>query len=122
MIRWLKDTIKSIIIWLKFRIELRFYTSCRISLQSEFEGANKIYPHTSFSGKMGYGSYIGPHCSISANVGRFTSIAPYVRTNIGRHPYTYPYATTSPMFFLQENKMDRLLQIDKSLKNLWRNQ
>lgn len=48
---------------------------------------------------MGYGSYIGPNCEITANIGRFTSIAPFVRTNCGVHPYTYPYATTCPMFF-----------------------
>ena len=48
---------------------------------------------------MGYGSYIAPHCEIVANIGRFTSIAPYVRTNRGLHPYTFPYATTCPMFF-----------------------
>ena len=48
---------------------------------------------------MGYGSYIGPYCEITANIGRFTSIAPYVKTNSGIHPYTYPYVTTCPMFF-----------------------
>ena len=99
MLRGLKHFIKLLIVRLKYRREVIFSSSCNVSLDSEFEGANKIYPHTSFSGKLGYGSYIGPNCSISANIGRFTSIAPYVRTNNGRHPYTYPYATTSPMFF-----------------------
>ena len=68
-------------------------------MQSNFEGANKIYPHTSFEGRMGYGSYIGPYCEIKANIGRFTSISPYVRTNRGIHPISAPYATTCPMFF-----------------------
>lgn len=75
------------------------YKNCIISLDSDFEGANKICNHTLFSGRMGYGSYIGPYCSLSAKIGRFTSIAPYVRNNSGIHPYTYPYATTCPMFF-----------------------
>lgn len=70
-----------------------------VSLRSRFEGANKVYPHASFNGSMGYGSYIGPYSEIDANIGRFTSIAPFVRTNRGIHPYTYPYATTCPMFF-----------------------
>ena len=48
---------------------------------------------------MGYGSYIGPNCEILAEVGRFSSIAPFVRTNSGIHPYTEPYATTCPMFY-----------------------
>ena len=78
-------------------IQISFTSS--VSLKSHFEGTNKIYPHTCFGGSMGYGSYIGPHCEIIANIGRFTSIAPYVRTNYGVHPYTYPYATTCPMFF-----------------------
>lgn len=99
MFSYIKRVIKYLLIRLKFRDKVRFSNSCIISFESYFEGANKIYPHTLFSGKMGYGSYIGSHCSIAANIGRFTSIAPYVRTNSGIHPYTYPYATTCPMFF-----------------------
>ena len=48
---------------------------------------------------MGYGSYIGHHSHIGAQIGRFTSIAPFVHTNRGIHPITYPYATTSPAFY-----------------------
>lgn len=99
MIRWLKDIVKNLIIWLKFRKKLKFFSSCRISLESDFEGANKIYPHTSFSGRMGYGSYIGSNCDFSAIIGRFSSIGPYARSNRGIHPITSPYATTCPMFF-----------------------
>ena len=99
MFRRIKQFIKIVIVRIKYRREVILSSSCNVSLDSEFEGANKICPHTSFSGKLGYGSYIGPNCSISAIIGRFTSIAPYVRTNNGRHPYTYPYATTCPMFF-----------------------
>lgn len=96
----LKQYIKYFIFKLKYRRgKIFLFRSCNISLDSSFEGANKIYPHTNFSGTIGYGSYIGPYCAIAANIGRFTSIAPYVRTNRGIHPYTYPYATTCPMFF-----------------------
>lgn len=99
MLRFIKHFIKSVVIWLKFHKDLKFFFSCDISLKSFFEGANKIYPHTSFSGNMGYGSYIGPKCEIDANIGRFSSIAPHVRTNRGIHPIVEPLATTCPMFF-----------------------
>ena len=68
-------------------------------MDSYFEGANKLDKHVLFRGKLGFGSYVGAHCEIEANIGRFTSIAPYVHNNRGTHPYTYPYATTSPMFY-----------------------
>lgn len=95
----IKKLIKYIFTRIKFRKTCIFDYSCNIGIKSKFEGANKIYPNTIFSGKMGYGSYIASNCEISANIGRFTSIAPYVRTNNGMHPYTYPYVATSPMFF-----------------------
>ena len=78
---------------------LQFYPSCNISIRSKFEGANKIYPNTEFSGTMGYGSYIQRDCRIEAHIGRFTSIAPFVKINHGRHPFTIPFATCSPMFY-----------------------
>lgn len=95
----LKQLVKYVVLKWKYHKKLTFPYSCNISLHSSFEGANKIHPHTKYRGKMGYGSYIGPYCEITANIGRFTSIAPYVKTNSGLHPYTYPYATTCPMFF-----------------------
>jgi acetyltransferase-like isoleucine patch superfamily enzyme len=93
--RLLKNTLLALTKWDK----LIFYSSCDLSLKSKFEGANKIYQHTLFRGNMGYGSYIAQHCMLAANIGRFTSIAPYVRNNRGVHPISYPYATTCPMFF-----------------------
>ena len=96
---YLKRVIKYI--WLKWKWygKLQFDITTNINRNSYFEGANKIYPHSYFSGKLGYGSYIGPHSIIIANIGRFTSIAPYVRTNTGVHPLYKPFATTSPMFY-----------------------
>lgn len=84
---------------MKYRKKLIFPYSCDISPNSIFEGANKIYPHTLFSGKMGYGSYIGPNCETQAVIGRYTSIAPHVRINVGSHPFSTPFVTTCPMFF-----------------------
>lgn len=83
----------------KHRNKLFFNFSNNISLGSIFEGCNKIYPRTSFSGSLGFGSYIGPDCIIKAHIGRFTSIAPFVRINEGSHPFKNPYVTTSPMFY-----------------------
>lgn len=99
MIEFLRCLFRKLFIWWRFHKELKFFYSSDISRRSSFEGANKIYPYTNFEGQMGYGSYIGPYCEIKANIGRFTSIAPYVRTNRGVHPVTVPYATTCPMFF-----------------------
>lgn len=82
-----------------------FCMSTWISKDSSFEGANRIGEHSSFSGSMGFGSFIGWHSEMAATVGRFTSIAPWVRSNHGIHPASYPYATTCPMFF-SKNKQN----------------
>ena len=60
--------------------------SCNIDKDTVFEGANTIYPRTSFSGRIGYGSYIGQDCNLNAYIGRFTSIAPRDNCNWGIHP------------------------------------
>ena len=83
----------------KFSKFCRFDYSVMIDSQSFFEGMNQVHSNTSFKGKMGYGSYIANDCSFSADIGRFTSIGPYVRCNHGRHPYSFPFATTAPCFF-----------------------
>lgn len=95
----LQKIAKWLIIKIKFRGKLILSFSSDVGIKSYFEGANKIYSNTKFRGKLGYGSYIGPNCDIIAKIGRFCSIAPYVRINPGIHPYTYPYVTTCPMFF-----------------------
>lgn len=71
----------------------------KVSFHLKFEGANRIYDRTLFRGSIGYGSYIGADGHIFAEIGRFTSIGPAVKTNHGAHPYSYPYATTCPMFY-----------------------
>ena len=99
MSSYIKRLVKAVFFFFKWRGKLRFSITCNISLSSTFEGANKIYPHTVFHGSLGYGSYIAGNCIIYANIGRYTSIAPYVRTNVGVHPYRAPFVSTSPMFF-----------------------
>lgn len=95
----LKRIAKYIYLNFKWKGKVRFSLSDIIFKQSSFEGMNKIYPHTSFSGILGLGSYIADHCELNAKVGRFCSIAPYVRCNPGIHPTTYPYVSTAPCFF-----------------------
>lgn len=97
--RFTKNAIKLVYIKLKFGSKVSLSLTARIGKDSQFEGANKIEDDSLFSGNMGYGTYVSPYCEIVANIGRFTSIAPYVRINPGVHPFTYPYVTTCPMFF-----------------------
>lgn len=95
--------IKRIVKYLYFKIKwhkkLSFTFNCTITNDSEFEGMSQIHSYTSFRGRLGYGSYIGSHCDLSADIGRFTSIAPYVRCNAGVHPYKEPFVATSPCFY-----------------------
>ena len=88
-------------IWNKIQYHGRcdFDITSTISIDSHFEGANKIYSNCFFRGSMGYGSYLGSNCEMRANIGRFTSIASYVRSHRGVHPLTSPYVTTCPMFY-----------------------
>lgn len=95
----LRDIIHIILIKLKWKNKLICAYSSRINKTSFFEGANRISKRTTFSGKMGYGSYMGLNCFIQGEIGRFTSIGSYCNVIIGRHPYTSPFVTTSPMFF-----------------------
>nr|WP_321405956.1 CatB-related O-acetyltransferase [uncultured Carboxylicivirga sp.] len=60
---------------------------------------NKIQVHTRFKGFMGYGSYIGANSDLRARIGKFTSVGNNVTSNGGIHPYTYPYVSTSPIFY-----------------------
>lgn len=94
----IKRIIKYIILKIKWKSKLSFYSNCHISMRSKFEGMNKIYPYSSFDGYMGLGSYIASDSHIFGKVGKFTSIASDCYVIQGVHPYTYPYVSTSPMF------------------------
>ena len=78
---------------------LSFPYSASIRKGSTFEGHNAIADKSHFSGHMGYGSYISEDCMIEGDIGRFSSIAPGVKTHRGLHPISFPYVSTSPMFF-----------------------
>lgn len=78
---------------------VRISFTSQVNLHSTFESHCQLHPHVQFHGHLGYGSYVGPYSRISAHIGRFTSIASYVSTVVGRHAYQAPFATTCPMFF-----------------------
>jgi acetyltransferase-like isoleucine patch superfamily enzyme len=98
MIYLIKKLLKFIYLKQKFRNKLIFDYTVEIDKDSEFEGMNKIHRNSYFKGYMGYGSYLGENSYLNAKIGRYTSIAHLVRTNIGIHPYT-KYVSTSPMFY-----------------------
>lgn len=89
---WVKDVLNLLYIKMKYGDKVKFKdTSCKVCRNAVFEGANKIESHSGFSGSfMGYGTYIGHHSNIGGSIGRFCCIAPYVRYNPGRHPFTPP--------------------------------
>lgn len=95
----IKRIIKFIINKYKWHGKCQFDITSNIDLNSKFEGMSKIYSNCYFKGTLGYGSYIGSYSSLSAEIGKFTSIGPHVICNFGKHTYTYPYATTSPCFY-----------------------
>ena len=103
LVRLVFTPLRSVANWINMKRlfwgKVRFNSSVRIALSSSFEGANAIGDNSSFSGTMGYGTYMCNDCSIIGNVGRFCSIAPEVKNSIGVHPINAPYVSTSPMFF-----------------------
>lgn len=96
---FVKRLVKYIFFKIKYWHKLSFSFSNSIGIHSTFEGMNKLYSNSSFAGYMGVGTYIGENSHIVGRIGRFTSIAPFVRCNNGIHPYKYPFATTAPCFF-----------------------
>lgn len=95
----LRRIIKYIYLKIKWRDICQFDISSNISKESTFERKCKIHSNTIFHGHLGLGSYIGINCCLSAHIGRFSSIAPYVKCNYGTHPYQSPFVSTSPCFF-----------------------
>lgn len=92
----------------KFRNRnIRISNSSDVSTKSFFEGNNVVKEHVYFKGKMGCFSYIGANSYINAKIGRFTSIAPNVKVLISRHPYTYPYVSTCPVFFSTKRQCNK---------------
>ena len=100
----LKNLIKILYFKIKYGNSIKISPTASLWLGSSFEGINKIYHHTIFKGNLGLGSYISENCYIEGKIGRFCSIAPYVKVVTGIHPYTYPYVTTSPYFYSNQKQ------------------
>ena len=95
----LKQLVKKILLSWKYRKNnVRFLKGSNVSYSSRFEGSNVIGANSIFSGSMGFSSYIGPNCNISAKIGRFCSISSEVIVVQGLHP-TDKHISTAPCFF-----------------------
>lgn len=97
--RLINRFVKFVYLKIKWGKMCKFGRHADISLSSTFEGMSQIHSYTTFHGHLGFGSFISCNCSFSADIGRFTSIGPYVRCNNSVHPYTIPFAATAPCFF-----------------------
>lgn len=96
----MKNIIKRIYYILKYRgknVKL-CKKVCIGGFNTIFEGNNKIFTNTFFTGRLGFGSYIGENCRINAKIGKYCSIASNVLVVDGKHP-TKDYVSTHPAFF-----------------------
>jgi acetyltransferase-like isoleucine patch superfamily enzyme len=96
-------SLKQLAKWWRFAVlgrsrGIRIGRRCEIGFRSDLEGGNRILDDTVFSGRLGYGSYLGERCRISGSVGRFCSISAEVATIPGRHP-TSGFVSTHPAFY-----------------------
>lgn len=98
MLHLLKKIFLYIFFKIKYWRKVEFTYSVDIRWKSSFEGMNKLYANSRFLGEMGLGTYLGESSHIFGKIGRFTSIAPEVRSDSGIHPYMEPYVSTSPAF------------------------
>lgn len=95
----MKRTIKQICMLVKNRRKnIRIGIKCNINIKSVFGGCNRIGNNTFFSGSIGYGSYMGQDCRVSAEIGKYTCIANGVVTAMGRHP-TRNWVSVHPAFY-----------------------
>lgn len=95
----MKKLCKRILTILKFRRQkVKLCAGVDVALSNCYGGWNKIGKNSSFFGSLGKGSYIGSDCHISADIGKFCCIAPYVRTAVGRHP-TKAFVSIHPAFY-----------------------
>lgn len=100
----IKQSIKRIALLIKNnRKNLQIGRKTIIGMRSVFEGNNVVGSNTFFVGNMGFGSYMGEHCEISAVIGRYCSIGRNVRTVQGFHP-TSEWVSTHPAFYSREKQ------------------
>ncbi len=83
---------------------VRFPLSARVGAHAKAEGDNNFGANSDIGGEIGCGTYFDRNASFNGRIGRFCSVGENFRTVHGVHPYTYPFATTSPMFFSLQNR------------------
>lgn len=71
-----------------------------VDKKTKLEGKNMIHRNCRIiNSKIGYGTYIGWESEIlNTTIGRYSSIAPRVKTIIGSHPLS-PYVSIHPSFY-----------------------
>ena len=84
-----------------------FPYSAIIGRHVNFEGKNAIGEGTAFTGSLGWCSYIASFSDLYATVGRYTSIGSRVTTLMYRHPTTYPFVSTSPVFYAMQTAVGK---------------
>lgn len=75
-----------------------FLRKANIDKNAVLEGQNKIGAESWFEGYMGFGTYIGDHCTIMGKIGRYCSIGHKVTVLTGTHP-SHRFVSTHPTFF-----------------------
>lgn len=108
---------------LKLRLwdKVIFYKNA-ISIHSEFEGKNALFNNTStIRCKIGLCTYIGVATHLSyTKIGRFCSIADYVRTGFGTHP-TNTFVSTFPSFYYDtQNLPVSFMKGQSPIYSIWR--
>lgn len=94
----MKKFIKRQILYAKYgNKKIKLFNS-NVGSNSKFEGNNIINRNSTFSGEIGFGSYLGSNCNIRAKIGRFTCIASNVVSVNGVHP-TNTFVSMHPCFF-----------------------
>ena len=92
------NKLKNIYISKKNRGKVYIKKNAVVSVNSSFEGNNIIGNETVFSGSLGFSSYIGARCNISAKIKRYSSISNDVSVIYYTHPLS-PFVSTSPVFY-----------------------
>ena len=125
----IKRIIKMTFLRMKFRKNnVIFGKKTNIAKNSTFEGYNVIGSGCTFEGHIGYASYLGNSCHITAKIGKYCSIAPYVSIIRGKHP-SRNWLSTHPAFFstlkqcgmtyVTENKFDEFSNITEIGNDVW---
>ena len=104
----MKGLIKRLLVKLKNRKRISLAKNVNVTVNSEFEGNNKINQNTSFDGHLGYSSYVGPDCSICGYVGKYCSIGSGVTVVRGKHPIS-EMVSSSPIFYSNSNTLPKMI-------------